>query len=363
MFNKLISRLRKDGEGHPLSSEQRLAETIAEIRAEDGEGAVLDVDHWLNEVEELVALSDGAALRRAVQRLDEFVQGPLQATWSAWFNSADRLYLSDKGWQTLINHYTAVGKAYALCLADPELPKLDDKTLLPCFAARAMRAMVQGKKLQRLRYRAPDPAWWDKAGQLLTWARERGASQAQVSVYPGEEPSSVWREYLIGVYLELAPLDGLLQRQIEVADAVLRKCSGALVVRAQPVGNELYCLDPSSPQGPIRHEDGIRLRSVMSGWTACAPRLFAWLRKCGRRARGLCRIGWPMPICLQRTCATSCTVWPWPGRPMRRSARLSAAMSMAKLSPSSVSVWCGAWLPVRRWRVPADAWITIPIST
>lgn len=256
MFNKLISRLRKDDEGHPLSSEKRLAETIAEIRAEEGEGAVLDVAHWLAETEELAALADGTALRRAVLRLDDFVQGPLQATWSAWFNSANRLYLADKGWQTLVNHYAAVGKAYSFCLASPELPKLDDKTLLPCFAARAMRTMVQSKKLQRLRYRAPDPAWWDKAGQLLAWARERGASQAQVIAYPGEEPTSVWREYLVGVYLELAPLDGLLQRQIEVADAVLRKCSGALVVRAQPVGNELYCLDPSSPQGPIRCEAG-----------------------------------------------------------------------------------------------------------
>lgn len=256
MFGKLISRLRKDDEAHPLSSEKRLAETLAEIRAEEGEGAVLDVDHWLAEIKGLAAEADGVTLRRAVERLDEFVQGPLLATFSAWLDSGNRLYLSDKGWQTLSYHYAVVGQAYSMCLADPDLPKLDDKTLLPRFAVRAMRAMVQGKKLLRLRHRAPDPDWWERAGKLLTWARERGASQMQVMAYPGEEPTSVWREYLVGAYLELVPADGMLQRQIELADTLLRKSSGVLVVRAQPIGNELYCLDPSSSQGPFRREPG-----------------------------------------------------------------------------------------------------------
>ncbi len=255
MLNKLISRLRQDDGAHPLSSEKRIAEVLAEFRPEEGEGAVLDVDHWLLETETLAAVLDSPAFRRAVVRLDEFVQGPLAATWSAWFRSAHPLYLSDKAWQTLVNHYAAVDKGYALCLAAPDLSGLEDKTLPACFAARAMRAMVQGKKLQRLRYRAPDPAWWSRAGQLLGWARERGASQAQVVVYPGEEPSSVWREYLVGVYLDLAPVDGMLQRQIEATDAVLRKCAGSLIVRAQPAGNELYCLDPATGQGPFRRDE------------------------------------------------------------------------------------------------------------
>lgn len=254
MLEKLISRFRKEEDDHPLASEKRIAATLAEIRAEEGEGAVLDVDHWLSSADDLAAILDGPAFRRAVVRLDEFVQAPLLATWSAWFNAKHRLHLSDKGWQTLVDHYAAAAQAYALCLADPQLAELEDKTLLPRFAARAMRAMVQGKKMQRLRYRTPEPAWWLKAGQLLTWARERGASQAQVQVYPGEEPSSVWREYLAGVYLELAPLDSMMQRQIEVADALLRRHSGSLVVRAQPLGSELYCLDPTSPQGPFRRD-------------------------------------------------------------------------------------------------------------
>jgi hypothetical protein len=254
MFKKLISRLRPEEEGHPLASEKGLAGVLADIRPEEGEGAVLDVGHWLSDVEDLAAVFDGPTLRRAVIRLDEFVQPPLQATWSAWFNPSHPLHLSDKGWQTLVNHHASVARAYAALLADADLPKAEDKTLLPCFAARAMRAMVQGKKLQRLRYRAPDPAYWDKAGRLLGWARERGASQTQVVVYPGEEPSSVWREYLVGVYLELAPLDGMQQVQVEAADAILRKFSGALVVRAQPVGNESYCLDPASARGPFRRD-------------------------------------------------------------------------------------------------------------
>lgn len=254
MLEKLISRFRKEEDDHPLASEKRIAATLAEIRVEEGEGAVLDVDHWLSGAEDLAALLDAPAFRRAVVRLDEFVQAPLLATWSTWLDPKQRLHLSAKVWQTLVEHYAAAAQAYALCLADPQLAADEDKTLLPRLAARAMRALVLEKKMQRLRYRAPDGAWWDKAGRLLAWARERGASQAQVPVYPGEEPSSVWREYLVGVYLELAPLDGMPQPHIEVADALLRRHSGALVVRAQPLGGELYCLDPMSPQGPFRRD-------------------------------------------------------------------------------------------------------------
>lgn len=258
MLKKLISRVRKSDsrfdEKTPLASEKGVAGILAEIRPEDGEGAVLDVDHWLLETEFVVGKIDGSALRQAVCRLDEFVQGALRATWSAWFEPTSKLNFSEKVWQTLVSHHAALAAAYARCLADPQLAADADGALLPRLAARRMRVLVLSKKLQRLRYRAPDPAWWDEVGRLLAWARERAATQTPVALYAGEEPSSVWQEYLVGLYLELAPVDGMLQRQIEATDALLRKFAGSLVVRAQSAGSEQYCLDPTAAQGIFRRD-------------------------------------------------------------------------------------------------------------
>lgn len=254
MFKKLISRVRKPEDLHPLGSEQAVAGVLAEIRSADGEGAVLDVDHWLLETEFAVGKIDGAALRHAVGRLDEFVQAPLRTTWAIWFAPQGKHGLTDKVWQTLVAHHSALAAAYARCLADPLLAGAEDATLLPRLAARRMRALVQGKKLQRLRYRAPTADWWAEAGQLLAWARAQGATQKAVTLYPGEAPSSVWQEYLVGVYLELAPIDGMPQRQIEATDAVLRKFANSLQIRAQSAGNEQYCLDPASAHGVFRRD-------------------------------------------------------------------------------------------------------------
>lgn len=254
MLKKLISRVRKPEEATPLASEKGLAGILAEIRPEEGEGAVLDIDHWLLETEFVVGKIDGAALRLAVSRLDEFVQAPLRATWAAWFDPAGKLCFSEKVWQTLVAHHSALAAAYARCLADPGLAADGDRTMLPRLAARRMRALVQGKKLQRLRYRAPDSVWWDEAARLLAWARERAATQTAVVLYPGEEASSVWQEYLVGIYLEVAPVDGMLQRQVEATDALLRKFASSLMVRAQAAGTEQYCLDPASPQGIFRRD-------------------------------------------------------------------------------------------------------------
>ncbi len=254
MFRKLISRVRKSDEQHPLASDKGLAALLADIRPGEGEGAVLDINHWLLETEFVVGKIDGAALRRAVIRLDDFVQAPLRATWASWFEPAGKQSLTDRVWQTLVAHSTALADAYERCLSDPQLVADADADQVPRLAGRRMRALVQGKKLQRLRYRAPDAAWWETTGRLLAWARAHAATQKPVVLYPGEEPSSVWQEYLIGVYLELAPIDGMLQRPIEATDAVLRKFADALVVRARAAGNEQYCLDPSESGGPFRRD-------------------------------------------------------------------------------------------------------------
>lgn len=254
MLKKLISRVRKPEETTPLASEKGVAGILAGIRPEEGEGAILDIDQWLLETEFAVGKVDGAALRQAVSRLDEFSQAPLRTTWAAWFDPAGKSLFSDRVWQTLVSHYSTLAAAYARCLADPGLAASPDGATLPRLAARRMRALVQGKKLQRLRYRAPESEWWDEAAQLLAWARERAATQSAVVLYPGEEASSVWQEYLVGIYLEVAPVDGLLQRQLEATDALLRKLVSSLIVRAQPVGTEQYCLDPSVAHGIFRRD-------------------------------------------------------------------------------------------------------------
>lgn len=256
MFDKLISRIRKPDDKAPFCSDSGITSILAGIRPENAEGAVLDINHWLLETEFSVGRVNGDTLRRAVSRLDEFVQEPLCALWHAWFDPKDRLHLSNKVWQTLVAHYHALDAACARCLADPQfLSHADagDETIA-CLVARRMRALVQGKKLQRLRYRAPDAIWWEEVGQLLAWARQRGVTQKMVSIYPGEAPGSVWQEYLIGVYLELAPVEGMPQSHIGTTDMLLRHFASALIVRAQPLGNEQYCLDPDSSRSIFRRD-------------------------------------------------------------------------------------------------------------
>ena len=103
---------------------------------------------------------------------------------------------------------------------------------LAAIALRAMYWLVQDKKLLRLRYRSPDQAWWRQAHDLLAASHALGLAVLKQPLYPGFGESTLWQEYALGVYFELAPLGSLPPAQIAALDPVLRYLAGHLPIRA-----------------------------------------------------------------------------------------------------------------------------------
>lgn len=253
MLRKLVSRFRDRASLHPLGSERALDETLAELRHAEPEWELLDLIQWLEVVPEAGEELDAAAAARAVQRLDEYAQTPLAAVWTAYFEPQGRLAGSDKAWNTLANYGRAAWGAYRHCFAQAEAGGGDPRAMA-LFAMRAMRAWVMLKKLGRLRYRAADASWWQQAHALLAAARGRGLTQMPLVAYPGEAEGTLWREYLVGVYLELAPVDSLEPPLIELVDRLLRQLANCLVCRDRALADERWCLDVADASGPFRRD-------------------------------------------------------------------------------------------------------------
>lgn len=256
MFDKFVSRFRTQSKAeHPLASKADVEAIISDVPSTSPERALFDLDHWLAEAE--VAATELAPDRiyDAVVRLDE-AAAPLVATClQHYFDAKSREHLSEQWWQTLYAHCKQVPAAYAVFLRLPQKSgdlNAGERRQLAQMAIRSMYWLMQGNKLLRLRYRGPDEAWWQSVHALLARAHGLGLSGIKLRIYdeiPGE--TTIWHEYALGLYFELAPLGNLAPTQIETLDQILRPMVNYLGLKADPTGSN-YAIDLTVAAAPVK---------------------------------------------------------------------------------------------------------------
>lgn len=259
MLNWLSSRLKQNQTDHLLGNDKAIDSYLAEIPVANPQHTLAALDDWLEIPSRLfVELPPKAALR-ALCRLDEFAQTAVALCWETYFGNDRRDYLSDLALKRLETHYANIEAAYRQALALPPLPGDEkqeaDRSQLARFAIRAMLALTERKKIGHFSYQGPTADWWKAAHELLFLARNLAILHTSQPAYPGAEPCSVWREYMIGLIFEVAPLSNLTPPQVETLDRIARW--------AEP---HFICIDTFSPQTPFR----IQL-DQSSGPQRCSP--------------------------------------------------------------------------------------------
>lgn len=296
MFKNLLSRFQeKKAPEHPLASDEGLDALMADIPESDPRRLLFDIDQWFTDLEATAQEIGPALALRALARLDQFSRPSARHLLSRYLSPGEREFQTESAWESLDAHAAQQFRCYRLFITPTlELTTEDDKLRMGRCAARAMMAWTLRKKLQHFRYRIPSPDLWQDAHELLHVLGRLGLLKTLVAPYRNEVDSTPLGEYLIGVYLEFAPMGNLVPQQMEFIEGILRH-GGALELGAQPNDQTTHQIDLSLPQGPQRFKPGsgaansarycsaLKLRAPMMKFAALYKKPDAapeWLGQC-----------------------------------------------------------------------------------
>ncbi|HTY98281.1 MAG TPA: hypothetical protein VMB75_00490, partial [Rhodocyclaceae bacterium] len=260
MLKNLASRFRGDDLSHPLASNSGIEGILAGVPRNIPERTLFDLDQWMAESEHAAGKVSPSRLLESVSRLDEEAVPVIGDCLSRYFDPRGRDHLAEQYWQTMIGHCRIATAAYLRYLQQTlkpiaEINAADRKQMAPA-ALRAMYWLMREKALLRIRYRAPDAAWWQKVHDLLARSHACGVAAMRLRVFPkvGEE-TSVWQEYAQGLYFELAPVGSLSPDNIETLDRILRIIAPAFQLKVDCAGCD-YSVDLTGTVGPVKIEPG-----------------------------------------------------------------------------------------------------------
>ena len=227
-----------------------------------------------------------AACRRLLKRLDEAAQAPLEQAWNSIFSDSLGKSIADGPWQALVHYHRNVFCGYAYCLEQlPPPGQLDagERQDALVLANRAMAALVAHKALMRVRYRDPHPAYWTDSHALLTRALRYDVAHAPAKLYPGAvRQTTVEREYITGLLLDVAPTCNLLPTQTHCLHLILRQFSEHFRLADGYEVKLPFYIDPAKAKPPQRWLVGLKPRPGVRffGFGDAYPQL-DMLRKAG----------------------------------------------------------------------------------
>lgn len=258
MFKNLLSRFQGKApqSDHPLASDERLNALMADIPESDPRRLLFDVDQLFADMEATIAEIGPTLALRALARLDQFARPSARHLLYRYLAKGEREYQSDSAWSTLDEHAALQFRAYRLFITPAlDLPTDEDKVRMARCANRALMGWSLRKKLQHFRYRIPGPELWQEAHALLGVLGKLGLLKTVAAPYRNEPDSTPLAEYLIGVYLEFAPIGNLAPQQLEFIDGVVRHGHG-LELSSVPGKLTSHVIDIAAAQGPQRYQPG-----------------------------------------------------------------------------------------------------------
>jgi hypothetical protein len=267
MLNKLAGLLQGEKSSHPLGSTQNVDRTLSEIPLTDPSRILLEVAALLEDFSRYETELTPAAQRNALLRIDNFARSAYNELLQAYVVPGSRTHASELAWSTLDRHNLLLRDAYSHCLT-AALQSNEDlsraKMLLALCATRAMQAWVERKKLHHFRYRPPDIEWWLAAHKLVGLASQHGVISLVQEVYPGEGGArSTLHAYLIGLYLEIAPVSNLIAVQLEVLHRWLQQNVSTFEFSEVAHAGTTHFISLHNPGNPTRYTANVQHSSAM----------------------------------------------------------------------------------------------------
>ena len=203
---------------------------------------------------------------RALSQLDEYAQLRLMELWESLFSDTRGQSVSDAAWNLLIGYYRKVHAGYWYCLesqGDSNSSRARDHANAMMLASRAMTALAKFMLLFRMRYRSAPKDVWARVNNLAAWVERHGDATASLEQYPGAGvKTTIERELLAALLLEVAPTANLLPPQMHILDRLIRlytaygSISDTYDERARP-----FAHDPSRNEPPRRWLKGLQVRT------------------------------------------------------------------------------------------------------
>lgn len=255
LFGNLFSQ-KGPKSAHPLGSDENVAALLAEMPVSDPARALQETGEWLDDFSRFADEVASPALLNAALQLDEAAEPARIALLERYFDPRHREHLSEVTWADIERSLRQSIGAYHHCLkaaASPgrkDAPPERQHMLLACV--RALRAWGSRAKLLRFRYRGPESADWRELHEILALAGTLGVAGEAVVAYPeGADKLSPLHQYLVAVYLQLAPLTNLAPEQIEALDRLLLGNAALLDLLTAANAASSHKIDLGGAGGPI----------------------------------------------------------------------------------------------------------------
>ncbi|MBC7780165.1 MAG: hypothetical protein H7125_08670 [Proteobacteria bacterium] len=238
---------------HPLASAESLREILDQLPTGNGLKALAELGDWL-------AMTDRPDLDpadriHAIRALDERSERFSREVMFDFLSCAPTHHRAEQTWFTLTTYLGQAFDAYRHALRDlfeAGRPQERDKATATLFAARALHAITERKKLMRMRYRAIEPALWSELYGAYQTAEQLGVARKSVKVPGSAAETSAYRELLAALWLELAPISNLDHMQMEYLDRVVRELLTFFTVREAPDADTPFVVDLAQASPPMR---------------------------------------------------------------------------------------------------------------
>ena len=242
---------------HPLADEKAARAFIAELPPLDPYKALDELSYWLD----TLANADNLKLSREleiVDLVDRAAKNYQRKLSQDYLSNSARLqkFQEIRIWNAVFSFWKHLADAYQGCVARFQSGGSAWSSLkgqMPVVVARALRALTLQLKWQLLRYGPVEARIWGQMGKLFAYAEDKGFATAPLTVYPGTfGASTVQREFLKGVMLNISSTDSLLPAKLEIAERIVAQFSEYFVLSRQPAKGCHYSFDLNEDKLPAR---------------------------------------------------------------------------------------------------------------
>ncbi|MFL6582254.1 MAG: hypothetical protein ACJ8G2_16045 [Burkholderiales bacterium] len=253
----MLNWIKGSDSEHPLADDKSAREFIAELPPLDPYKSLQELCYWL----EMLDSEDQIKLPRLleiVDLVDQAANSHQRKLSQEYLSSSARLqkFQEIRIWSAVSALWKALANAYDLCVARYQAKAGGSGSLkpqMPMVVGRALRALTSQLKWQLLRYLPVEPRIWLQMGKLFAFAEESGFANTPVAIYPGPSgESTVQREFLKGLMLNISSTDSLLPVKLAIAERMVGQFSEFFVINRQPAKGCHYYFDLGAGKLPAR---------------------------------------------------------------------------------------------------------------
>lgn len=253
----MLKWIKESKSEHPLSADKAARQLIAELPPLDPFKSLEELGYWLDTLSSAEDLKLGRVLE-IIDLIDQAAKNHQRKLSQDYLSGSARLqkFQEIRIWNAVFTFWKQLADSYHMCLTRFQAGASGwgaVKGQVPMVVSRALRALTLQLKWQLLRYGPVEQRVWAQMGTLYAYAEERGFATAKVVVYPGNfGESTVQREFLKGLMLNISSTDSLLPAKLEIAERIVAQFSEFFVMNRQPAKGCHYYFELNEGKLPAR---------------------------------------------------------------------------------------------------------------